>query len=259
MTEVSGKTVLVTGGASGIGLGIARTFAAAGAKVAIADIDAARAQEAARELGVVGVALDVGDHAAWPGAIATVEKALGPIDILVNSAGIGSGNRPIVEMEDGWMRRLFEINLFGSITGMKLLGPAMAARGAGHIVNVASMAAVSHVTNQSDYAGAKAALAMMSECFMHEMRGTGVEITVVCPGRVATRLRESTELVMGARRKPSTAVAPKVLLSGDQVGVMVLEAVRANRLWCFTHHENRERVERRWRAMSDAFDAIPPV
>jgi len=258
MTEVSGKTLLVTGAGSGIGQGIARAFARAGARVAVADIDLPRAQETAREVVGPAVALDVGDHAAWPGAIAAVETELGPIDVLCNNAGVGGGYVPLLEIDEGWMRRLFEINLFGPITGMKLLGPGMRERGGGHIVNVASIGAVI-ATNQAEYAASKAALAMMSECFMHEMRGTGVGVTVVCPGKVATRLKETTEAVMGAKRMPSTLATPKVTLTGDQVGMMVLEAVRANRLWCFTHQENRQRVEQRWQAMSDAFAAIPPV
>ncbi len=258
MTEVSGKTLLVTGGGSGIGQGIARAFARAGTRVAVADIDLPRAQETAREVGGVAVALDVGDAAAWPAAIAQVEAALGPVDILCNNAGIGSGYVPLLETDEGWMRRMFEINLFGAISGMKLLGPGMKERGGGHIVNVASIGAVIS-TNQADYAASKAALAMVSECFANEMAGTGVEVTIVCPGKVATRLKETTEAVMGLKRRPSTLAPPKVTLVGDDVGVLVLEAVRANRLWCFTHQENRERVERRWEAMSDAFAALPPV
>ncbi len=257
MTEVSGKTLLVTGGGSGIGLGIARAFARAGAKVAIADISLDRAREAAAELGGVGVQLDVAEPGAWPAAIAAVEAALGPIDILANSAGIGSGNVPVVEMDERWMRRLYEINLFGAITGMKLVAPGMKARGGGHIINIASSAAVSHVPNQADYAGAKAALAMMSECFATEMKADGVGVTIVCPGRVSTRFKESTEAIIGAKRRESISPVPKKLMVGDEVGVLVLKAVRKDRLWCFTHPEIEERVERRWDAMRGAFAEIP--
>jgi len=258
MTEVSGKTLLVTGGASGIGLGIARAFAGAGAKVAVADIDAAGAQTAAREVGGVGVKLDVSDHAAWPGAIAQVEAALGPIDILCNNAGIDSFKLPFEEIDEGWMRRLFEINLFGAVTGMRLLVPRMKARGGGHIVNVASTAAVIPPPNHLDYSGAKAALAAMSECLAQESRGTGLEVTIVCPGRTATRLEETTTAVMGSTPRKSPNPPPKVMLVGDDVGVIVLEAVRANRLWCFTHPENIDRVRLHWEAQRDAFAAISP-
>ena len=203
--------------------------------------------------------LDVSDHAAWPGAIAAVERALGPVDILCNNAGIDSFKLPFEEIDEAWMRRLFEINLFGAVTGMRLLASGMKARGGGHIINVASTAAVIPAPNHFDYSGAKAALAAMSEVLSLESRGSGLEVTIVCPGRTSTRLEETTTAVMGATPKKSSNPPPKIMLAGDQVGTIVLAAVRANQLWCFTHPENVERVRLHWEAQRDAFAAIPKV
>jgi short-subunit dehydrogenase len=169
--RIEGLLVAVTGADRGIGLATARALSARGARVVGGDLPA----------------LDVTSResfAAWL-------DAAGPIDALVNNAGVMHVG-PFLEESDEWTRRQVDVNLHGVILGMKLALPAMVARGSGHVVNVASAAAKIGVPREAVYAASKHAVLGLSESVRLELRGTGVDLSVVMPGLVRTELAAGT-------------------------------------------------------------------
>jgi hypothetical protein len=188
---IAGRVVAITGAARGIGLATARLLAARGARVAIGDLDGPEAERAAAELGGFGGALDVTARESFAAFLAGAEAALGPLDVLVNNAGVMHVG-PFLEEDDDWTRRQLAVNTFGVALGMKLALPGMIARGGGHVVNVASAAARIGVRREAVYSASKHAVAGLSEAVRLELRGSGVELSVVMPGLVRTELAAGT-------------------------------------------------------------------
>jgi NAD(P)-dependent dehydrogenase (short-subunit alcohol dehydrogenase family) len=187
--SLTGKVAVVTGGARGIGQALARALAREGAIVAIGDLDGAGAQDAAAELGgrAYGAALDVTDRPAFAAFLDDVEQRLGPLDILVNNAGIMPVT-PLDEEDDASVTRQLEINLHAVIFGTQEAMRRMRPRDTGHIVNVASLAGRAAGPGIATYCATKHGVIGLSEGVRAELRGTGVEITVVMPGFAATEL-----------------------------------------------------------------------
>ena len=187
--SLDNKVVAITGGARGIGHATARALAHHGARIAIADIDAELAADVAAELGpeAFGVGVDVTDNGAFSAFLDGVEHRLGPIDVLINNAGIMSAG-PIEDEDEAITARAIAINLEAVIHGTREAVSRMKPRRTGHIVNVSS--AVSKVAGSgcATYIATKFGVAGFTEAVAIELRGTGVEVSVVRPSLCHTDL-----------------------------------------------------------------------
>jgi NADP-dependent 3-hydroxy acid dehydrogenase YdfG len=186
---LAGETAAITGAARGIGRVTAEALLRQGMRVAIGDVDFDAAQQTARELGAstVALALDVTDRASFSGFLDRAEEQLGPVDVLVNNAGIMPIG-PFLDEDDATARRILDINVHGVILGMKLALPRMIDRRWGHVVNIASQAGKYGFPGGATYCASKAAVINVSRAVRKEVRGTGVEISVISPVAVNTEL-----------------------------------------------------------------------
>jgi NADP-dependent 3-hydroxy acid dehydrogenase YdfG len=204
--SLTGKVAVVTGGGRGIGAATARALAAQGARVAIGDLDVTTAEATAASIGGVGLHLDVTDRPGYTAFLDEVERRLGPIDILVNNAGI----MPVVradEEADATIIRQIEINLHGVIHGTAEAMRRMKPRGTGHIVNIASAAGKNGFPGLATYCATKHGVVGYSEAVRGELRGTGVEVSVVMPSFVSTELASGIKDARGVKRVTPEAVA----------------------------------------------------
>lgn len=186
---LGGKVVAITGGARGIGRATAAALVRKGAKVAIGDIDAPLAERTAAELGggTVALALDVTDRGSFERFLDGVEERLGPLDVLVNNAGIMHLG-PFAGESDATAARQVDINLHGVILGSKLALARFLPRRSGHLVNIASTAGKAGVPGGATYSATKHAVVGLTEAIRGEVRGTGIETSVVMPVPVNTEL-----------------------------------------------------------------------
>jgi NADP-dependent 3-hydroxy acid dehydrogenase YdfG len=187
--SLQGKVVAITGGARGIGKATAQALVRKGAKVAIGDLDRELAESTAAELGgeTLALELDVTRRDSFEGFLDQVEERLGSLDVLVNNAGIMPLGR-FVDEDDVTARRLVDINVHGVMLGMKLALPRLQRRGTGHVVNLASQAGKSGFPGGATYCGTKHFVVGVSEAVRAELRGSGIEISVVMPAVVNTEL-----------------------------------------------------------------------
>ncbi|MER6305610.1 SDR family oxidoreductase [Streptomyces sp. NPDC001739] len=192
-----GQLVLVTGAASGIGRATAFAFAEAGARIVAVDRDAdgaARTAELARLIGAPQAwpeVVDVADEAAMEKLADKVDAEYGPVDVLVNNAGIGLSGSFLQTTTDDW-KKVLDVNLWGVIHGCRIFGKRMADRGqGGHIVNTASAAAFQPSKVLPAYSTSKAAVLMLSECLRAELAGQGIGVSAICPGLVNTSITSS--------------------------------------------------------------------
>ncbi|MEU6564956.1 SDR family oxidoreductase [Nocardia nova] len=201
---IAGRVVAVTGGARGIGREIARVLAEAGARVAIGDLDRSVVEVTAAELpdAVHGFALDVTDTESFRRFLTSIESMWGPIDVLVNNAGV-MWVGPFDEEPEAATARMLDINLHGVIRGVRLAAPAMRARGRGHIVTIASAAARLSPPGESTYAATKHGVLGYLTGVREELRGSGVRISVIMPGVVATELAAGTASGVASLLEPA--------------------------------------------------------
>ncbi|MDG3015405.1 SDR family oxidoreductase [Speluncibacter jeojiensis] len=207
---LDGRVVAITGGARGIGHTTARRLVALGASVAIGDIDDDALEAAAAELGTSAHhRVDVTDPASFAAFLDHVEATVGPLDVLINNAGIMPVGR-IVDEDDAVTKRILDIDVFGVIIGTKLALQRMLPRGRGHVVNIASLAGELPMPGLSTYCGAKHAVLGFSDAVRKEVRGTGVHVSSVLPNLTNTQLASGTTGMRGFRQVQPEEVADAI-------------------------------------------------
>ncbi|MFL5823697.1 MAG: SDR family oxidoreductase [Solirubrobacteraceae bacterium] len=223
LRSLAGKAVAITGGARGIGRATATALIAQGARVAIGDIDAALAEQTAGELGAgtVGLPLDVTDRDSFASFLDQVEDRLGPLDVLINNAGIMPIGR-FVEESDATAQRMIDINLVGLIYGSKLALERFLPRRRGHLVQIASAAGKMGFSGGATYCATKHAVVGLSEALKAELHGSGVDISVVMPVVVNTELGSGLPETRGFK-----AVQP------EDVADAIVEALQTGRFEVF--------------------------
>lgn len=255
MEDIEGRVAFVTGGASGIGLGIAEALVAVGARVVLADWDAEALSEESGRLGsaTLGVNLDVRDRSAWEKAKRVAEESFGPVDILVNNAGVAPDQNVLVDMPPETFDRLVGIMLTGVFNGVHTFGPSMRERGQGHIVNTSSMAGLVGSARLGAYTAAKFGVVGLSEVLRAEMESHGVGVSVLCPGLVRTNLG----LDRAARRRKREPSPLDAGLDPSILAAQVVDAIRRNDLYIITHGEYGPVVASRAARIQEAFAKAP--
>lgn len=202
-SSIAGLSVIVTGGARGIGRATVERFARQGARVAVGDLDLALATELASAYDdrVTAARLDVSDVDSWAAFLAEVDH-LGPWDVLINNAGIMPLG-PVLKETEGVARAIMDVNVHGVINGTKAVVPGMVDRGRGHVINVASAVGRVAVAHGATYSASKFAVVGFSEAIRQELAPEGVEVTVILPTVVQTELAAGVPAARGI--KPVTA------------------------------------------------------
>jgi NAD(P)-dependent dehydrogenase (short-subunit alcohol dehydrogenase family) len=221
--SLAGRVVVITGGGRGIGAATAAALVAQGARVAIGDLDEELTQRAAKDLGgdTIGLRLDVTDHAGYTTFLDDVERELGPIDVLINNAGIMPLS-PLDEEADETTARQLAINLAAVIHGTREAMLRMKPRHSGHIVNIASVAGKVGAPGGATYCATKHGVVGLCEAVYYELRGTGVDISCVMPTIVRT------ELAAGLKQtRLSSQVDP------EDVAAAIVEVLQRPRLEVF--------------------------
>lgn len=267
MKEFAGRAAFVTGAGQGIGLGIARALARAGVNVALADIDEAALGKAMAEIEALGVRalavpVDVSDAQAMKHASEAVVRGFGALHILVNNAGVAVAPRPISQITAEDWDWLIGVNVHGLLHGLRYFLPLIRAQGGdGHVVNTASIGGlqVRPGRGTGGYAATKYAVMAISESLEHELAGTPIGVSVLCPAAVDTSIYDS------ARRRPARFGGPTAppdikaemlpnALPPDVVGERVVHAIREREFFVFTHEGPRTWLEERHRRLMDGFE-----
>jgi NAD(P)-dependent dehydrogenase (short-subunit alcohol dehydrogenase family) len=225
--SLNGKVVAITGGARGIGKATATALVRKGCRVAVGDLDVALAEQTATGLGggTVALALDVTDRSSFEQFLAETERQLGPVDVVINNAGIMPVTALVDESDDS-IRRQLDINVYGVIVGTQLAIERLRPRGSGHIVNIASQAGKTALPGIATYSGTKHAVVGICEAVRAELRDTGVEVHCVMPTLV------NTELTAGLGQKLIKAV------DADDVAGEIVEALEVGRFDVFVPRSN---------------------
>jgi NAD(P)-dependent dehydrogenase (short-subunit alcohol dehydrogenase family) len=227
-----GKAVFITGAASGIGLGLARALAAAGASVRMTDVDGAACEAAAAEIRAAGheataVQLDVCDGGAFCAAFDAAWQEYGRIHLLFNNAGIGAAADARDMTPELW-RRVVEINLMGVIHGCHAAWPRMAAAGGGQVINTASAFGLLPGPLYAAYSATKHGVVGLSRSLRAEGRALGIGVTAVCPGFIRTRILDNAAMV-GVDRARAEAAIPFRFLDLDTAVARTLRGVLHDR------------------------------
>jgi NAD(P)-dependent dehydrogenase (short-subunit alcohol dehydrogenase family) len=250
MQDISGKTAIVTGAASGIGLGIATALAEAGANVVMADIQKDAVEQAAHGLSgtnkrVMPVRIDVTTEESVVNALAEAERHFGKLHIACNNAGVPMHGTRLADVPVEDWQFVIGVNMWGVIHGIRHFVPAILKHGEeGHVVNTASVAATQNRkgTDQGPYSMTKYAVLSLTEALEHELEGTKIGVSVLCPGPI------NTNIARGARNRPDHMGGGKVRSPDERVlaerlatqgldpkivGERVVDAIRENTFYAF--------------------------
>ena len=274
MSQYSGKTVVVSGGAEGIGFGIARAMGKQGMNVVLGDIDAkqlevARTTLESENINVLAVQMDVTNIAQWQNLADQAIERFGKIHMLVNNAGVGSNPGPVEKTNDNDWRWVIDVNLMGVLYGTQTIVPLMKQHDEKcWLINVASMAGMMGVPTAGAYTATKVAVVGMSESWYAELKPHNIQVSVLCPAFVQTRInfsnRNKPEALKSEKERnasnnqnsPAAKHMQKVLDNGlppSVVGERVVEAISNNELYIFTHPNYRKLIQKRFKYIDDAF------
>ena len=255
-----GKTAVITGGASGIGLALAHRFGAAGMRLLVADIEEPALETATKELHdagheVAATVTDVSDLSQIEALAVTAAETYGNVHLLCNNAGVGGGGSLLMPDSDLDMWKwTIDIDLWGVIYGCKVFMPAMAAHGEGaHVVNTASMAGLGAPAFMGAYSVAKYGVVSLSESLAREAQVLGLDIgvSVLCPAFVATAIADSTRNLPAEIQAPAAdsgelgEMVRQLVASGmppERVADAVHDAVVGNEFWILTHDDSSAAV-----------------
>lgn len=275
MKDLSAKVVVISGGAEGIGLGLAKVLGGHGMSVVIADINAeqlslARSELEALEIPVLACELDVADTAAWESVASQAIARFGKIHMLVNNAGVGGAPKPIGTSSEKDWRWILDVNLMGVVNGAQSIVPLIASHGeGGWVINVASLAGFISLPNASAYSATKAAVVAMSECWREELAPQGIKVSVLCPGFVKTRINLSqrnrpaqydsgdSASVTDDREKEMSQQMQAVIDAGastELIAERVVEAIEQGEFYIVTHPNFLPAVAARFAGVTDAFE-----
>lgn len=265
MDNLQGKVAVITGGASGIGLAVARRAATDGMRIVVADIDEATIEEAVASLRdsgaeATGVHCDVTDAASVDALLAASLDAMGAVHLVCLNAGVAAGGPAWEVPLDAW-HWVLNVNLFGIIHGIRTFVPHLMAQGEGHIVNTASIAGLVSGPGIGPYNASKHAAVTVSETLYQDLRmaGSPVGVSVLCPAFVRTRIHEAQRNapseVAAALAEPTDGVAATMSVfsmlveAGIEVEIVadaVLDAVKQDRFYILTHPETHDWVRSRF-------------
>ena len=265
MRDLTGKTAFITGGASGLGLAMAHAFGEAGMNVMLADIEEAPLLAAVKELEerqirASGVLCDVAVRNAVEAAAAKTIETFGKVHVVCNNAGVGAGGQ-IAQVRHADWDWILAVNLMGVVYGMETFLPLIRSHGeGGTFVNTASMAGMISPPGMEPYSATKFAVVAMSEGWAGQLAPENINVSVLCPGFVKTKINQSGRSRQAQFGGPveSPVVADSMVENGidpQRVGRRVLEAIQAGERYIFTHPDMRPFVQGRFAGLMAAFDA----
>jgi NAD(P)-dependent dehydrogenase (short-subunit alcohol dehydrogenase family) len=270
MRDFKGKTAIVTGAASGIGLGIAKALAHAGANIVLADLrpeplEVARKAIQATGVRVVAVTVDVSDPDSVAAAGKAALDAFGALQIAVNNAGVAMHGTPVENVTLQEWEWVAGVNVKGVINGIRTFVPMIRGHGqGGHVVNTGSISSlfVRNGRNQGAYAMTKYAVLALSEALEQELAGSGIGVSILCPGGVNTSIFTSAATRPDrfggsySRRgqKATKSASATGMLAPDVVGRRVLQAIQDNEFYILTHTGERAAIGARFDRIRAAFD-----
>lgn len=276
MKEFAGKTAVISGGAEGIGLALAKSLGAQKMNIVLADIDESNLEKAAAELTdkqvpVLTVKLDVSEESQWLEVGERAKQHFGSVHMLVNNAGIGGGSGALEAQTAKDWDWAINVNLMGVLFGAKALVPLIKEHGEGGcVVNVASMAGMGGVPYSGAYTATKSAVVALSESWAGELASSGIHVAVLCPAFVQTRIYESernrqakytaessgdtTHSKRNSSLLKSATNAVKNGIDPSIVGARLIEALKLGEFYIFTHPNYRPVVQQRAKLIDEAFE-----
>lgn len=271
MSKFKGKTAIISGGAEGIGLSVAKALGEQGMNIVLTDINQQNLENAAKELEESGVPvltarLDVADEEQWKHIAEKASERFGKLHMVVNNAGVGGDSVSVENQEKkGWQWTL-DVNLMGVVYGAKTIVPFIKSHDeGGWIVNVASMAGMGGFLHGGAYNATKAAVVALSESWYEELSSQNINVSVLCPAFVKTRIYDSernrpeqykSEISSSESNNSFLKKTKKMIENGIEVSIVgkrVVEALNNGEFYIFTHPGYRSEIQDRFKAIDEAF------
>ncbi len=271
MRDFRGKTAFITGGAGGFGRAFAKALIAEGANVALADVDERALARAVEELQappdrLIGLVCDASDRGSLERAAGEAFRVFGRVHLVFNNAGIGGRNAGLEELTVEDWEWVVRVNLMTVAHGVAIFLPHLRAHGeGGHFVNVASMAGMLGQPQMGPYSATKAAVVALSETLFHELKGTNIGVSTLCPGFAKTGIADERPNPLapkaaqpvskaGAERAAQVRRAVQSGLDPAEVAARTLRGIRDEDLYIFTHPDMRPWLDKRLERIRAAYD-----